>query len=422
MQLDKWQKDVLGTAGNIVLRSGRQVGKSTVISIKAAEYAVSNSKKSIMIISATERQAYLLFSKVLAYIHDHHKHLIKSGKEKPTKSEIKLKNGSIIRCIPTGLDGLGIRGYTVDLLIADEAAFIPQEVWPAVTPMLATTGGTIILLSTPFGKGGYFYECFSNPSFTPFHISSPDVAESRDEPQRTRMIEFLDKEQKRMTKLQYAQEYLGEFVDELRQLFPDELIRKTQTLKRPLTITPGRKYFLGVDVARMGEDQSTFEIFDATDKKLILQVESMVTTKTYTTQTSSSIVQLEKQYKFQKIGVDGAGVGAGVFDQLLNEPETRLKSVDLNNATKPLDFQGERSKRLLKEEMYANTLRLMEHNMVKFLDDPEIFHSFKSVQYEYDEKGKIKIFGNNTHIVEGVNRALYPATQDKGLNLWVTWN
>ena len=110
--LDEWQKEVLKTKGNIALRSGRQVGKSTVISIKAGEYAVNNPNSSIMVISATERQAYLLFSKVLAYIHDNFRKEIKAGKDRPTKSEIRLKNGSIIRCLPTGLDCLGIPGFT----------------------------------------------------------------------------------------------------------------------------------------------------------------------------------------------------------------------------------------------------------------------------------------------------------------------
>jgi len=62
-----------------------------------------------------------LFSKVLLFVDMKYKEKIKTGKDRPTKSEIKLKNGSIIRCLPTGLNGLGIRGYTVNLLIADEA-------------------------------------------------------------------------------------------------------------------------------------------------------------------------------------------------------------------------------------------------------------------------------------------------------------
>src|SRR3990167_4156360 len=98
MELDDWQKEILQTEGNICLRSGRQVGKSTIISIKAAEYAVKNREKTILIIASVERQASLLFEKTLGYIFDNYKEFLAKGKDKPTKHIIKLKNGSTIYC------------------------------------------------------------------------------------------------------------------------------------------------------------------------------------------------------------------------------------------------------------------------------------------------------------------------------------
>ena len=212
MKLDKWQKIVLATKGNMCICSPRQMGKSTVISQDAGEYALKNPKKSIMIIASVERQALLLFEKVLSYIYGKSKKEICTGKDRPTKHELKLKNGSIIRCLPTGDSGYGIRGYTIDRLYADEAAFIKEDVWAAVTPMLATTGGDIILLSTPFGKDGYFYRMFHSDLFTRIHVDPDEVIEDREEPQRTNLIEFRKEEKLRMTKLQYQQEHMGLFV------------------------------------------------------------------------------------------------------------------------------------------------------------------------------------------------------------------
>ena len=62
---DKWQKEVLGTTGNLCIVSPRQMGKSTVISEKSGEYALNNENKTILIIAAVERQALLLFEKVI---------------------------------------------------------------------------------------------------------------------------------------------------------------------------------------------------------------------------------------------------------------------------------------------------------------------------------------------------------------------
>ena len=92
MQLDDWQKAVLETKGNICLRSGRQVGKSTIIALKAANYALENPNKLVMIISKTERQAGLLFMKIRNNIHETNKKMIKKGKDMPTKSKIYLYN------------------------------------------------------------------------------------------------------------------------------------------------------------------------------------------------------------------------------------------------------------------------------------------------------------------------------------------
>ena len=422
MKLDAWQQEVLDTDGNIVLRSGRQVGKSTVISIKAGEYAAKNSNKTIMIIAAVERQAYLLFEKVLAYLESNYSKMVKKGKDRPTKTKVKLYNGSTIYCLPTGLTGYGIRGYTVDLLIADEAAFIPEDVWTAVTPMLATTGGKLILLSTPHGKKGYFYERFQDDSFNSFHISSEEVASKRQEPQRSDMIEHQAKQKERRSKREYAQEYLGEFIDELQQFFPDELIKECMRARSPQNINVFRNYVLGVDVARKGKDQSTFEIIRLTEQNRLIQVENQITTKTFLSDTTTHIINLDKQYHFKKIFIDDGGIGVGVFDYLINNSQTRRKTIPLNNAQRVIDYNQDRKKKLLKEDLYNNLLHLMERGEIDLLDDPEIFQSMKSVQYEYtsDKQGKpqLKIFGTYTHITEGLIRAAW-AIKYKNLKIWV---
>lgn len=409
LQLDEWQKKVVETTGNLVVRSGRQCGKSTAISIKAGQFAIQNPKKTILVIAAVERQAQLLFEKLLGYLMDGHAKEIKGGKDKPTKHKIKLKNGSVIHCLPTGLTGYGIRGYTVDLLIADEAAFIPDEVWTAVTPMLAVTKGTKILLSTPFGKRGYFYECFNDPNYTSFHVSSEGC--------KRIPKEFLDHEKERMTKLQYAQEYLGEFLDELMQFFPTKLIKDICTGKR-VGKKQEKSYFMGIDVARMGGDETTFEILDRTDRKNIKQVESIVKKDMLTTQTARMTVHLEKAWGFKKIYIDDGGLGVGVFDQLMEEETTRRKTEPINNARRSLDRDEKRKKKLMKEDLYSNLLRLMERGEIELLDEEDLKMSLMSIQYEYTDDGRLKIWGSYSHIAEGLIRAAWCA-KDKSLNIYI---
>jgi len=303
--LDDWQKEVLKTKGDLVLCSGRQVGKSTIVAIKAGEEVANNRNFSLMIISATDRQACELYNKCLNYITEMYPRLIKRGKDRPTKHELKLVNGSIIRSLPVGLAGQGIRGYTVNGLIADECAFIQEDVFTAVEPMLMTTNGWMWLLSTPHGKQGYFYKRYMDPNCKVFHVNSEQVIRDRPlsgtwtQEQRDGALNHIEKKKKTMSQLEFAQEYMGEFIDKLRQWFSDETIKKCMTRRRLETISKNNNYFLGVDVARMGEDDSSFEIVDKMSKESIHHIENIVTSRTRITDTVLKILDLDKAYNFK---------------------------------------------------------------------------------------------------------------------------
>jgi phage FluMu gp28-like protein len=74
---------------------------------------------------------------------------------------IELANGSRIVCLP-GKEQT-IRGFSgVNLLVVDEAARVSEDLYQAIRPMLAVSGGRIILLSTPYGEQGFFYETWRN--------------------------------------------------------------------------------------------------------------------------------------------------------------------------------------------------------------------------------------------------------------------
>ena len=77
---------------------------------------------------------------------------------------VRLSNGSQIVAVPGG-EGAGVRGFTPNLLIVDESAFIASEsgLWEAIMPSLAVSGGSLLLCSTPNGRQGLHYEIASNP-------------------------------------------------------------------------------------------------------------------------------------------------------------------------------------------------------------------------------------------------------------------
>lgn len=419
-KLDKWQEEVLRTKGNIALCSPRQMGKSTIISQDAGDYALKNPDKSIMIIASVERQALLLFEKVLAYIYQKNKTAIKTKKDKPTKHDLRLKNGSVIRCLPTGESGYGIRGYTIDRLYADEAAFIKDAVYAAVTPMLTTTGGDIILLSTPFGIENYFYRMFHSDKFTSIYVDPEKVIAGREEPQKTNLIEFRKDEKERMTKLQYQQEHMGLFVGGIQRFIPDELIDKLCT-EKPGEYKPQFDKFQGIDIARMGGDETVLISMDRINKEILQMFDMEIPEGQKLTDTARLIIHKDRAINHKKIYMDDGGLGVGVYDILFEDEQTKRKVVGLNNAKRSIDIeQGKdkpRGKRLLGEDMAINFKILAENGKIKLFDDPRIRQSLRSMQYDNSE-GTLKIYGSYSHIFESLKRAAW-CMKDKSLNIYI---
>ena len=98
--LDEWQKELLEHEGHLVLCTGRQVGKTTIMAHKAGKYMLDHPNCKIIVVSLTEDQAQLMIIMILTYLEQEHRKEIAKGRLKPTKSTIKLKNGSQVIARP----------------------------------------------------------------------------------------------------------------------------------------------------------------------------------------------------------------------------------------------------------------------------------------------------------------------------------
>jgi len=417
--LDKWQKKYIETTGNCFLLCGRQSGKTTAASIKFGDRAAKNNRRIILMIAETEKQAYNLFFKTLMYLQEAYPKLIKQGKWKPTKHMIHLKNDSIIMCYAAGLDGSGLRTYTLTDLVIDEAAPMAREIFVATMPMLSVTGGNIDIMSTPRGKGGFFYECSDDVSlgnkikknWTRFYISAEDC------PRHDK--DFLDEQKLSMSELEYSQEYLAKFLDDVRRVFPEKLLKKVCKRKRGDTKIKDGKNYLGTDLAGMGADLNAYDIVKKIGKDKIVHIESYDEKKTLNQ--ARTIINYTKDYNLVGIGVDDGGPGWGVWSELMRENITKRKTIALNNASREINLDGSKSKTLLKVDMYMALLSEMQHKRIELLNDDEVVASLRSIQFEYirkqNQKTTLRIFGNNTHKTESLIRAVWMALKDKTLNI-----
>ena len=433
MKYDPWQLQVLKAEGDLLANTGRQVGKTTIFSHKISKHLLENPKHQVIVVSLTEDQAQLIIIMILDYLEKNHKKLIQKGKNKPTKSRIWLTNGAHVISRPVGNTGDAVRGFTGDVLYIDEASGMPELMWKAAMPTLMTTGGQIWMSSTPRGKfiansshKNFFFKCWENPEdkWQVFNIDSEKVIKEREitedwtEIKRDKALKFLENQRAILSDMEYRQEYLGRFLDDMRQWFDDELIISCMNADRPNTISKNGIYFLGIDVARMGEDESTFEIFELRNNHLY-QVENQITTKTTLPQTFNHIKQLNALYDFSKIFIDSGGIGVGVFDWLMFDDDTKFKTEAIDNSQQVISKDG-KTRKLKKTLKYSHFKMLMETGKVHLLQDSNIFQSFKSVQFAYtnDSLGTrhLKIFGNYTHIAEGATNAGW-GEKSKDLNL-----
>ena len=172
----------------------------------------------ILILAPAERQAKELFSKVVVSYRTLG-HVIPTASY--TKLGMELSNGSRIEALP-GTEKT-VRGFSgVDLLIVDEASRVADELYYAVRPMLAVSGGRLMMLSTPFGKRGVFYEEWTEGSVWERYTVSAEEC-PRIPP------EFLEEERKTLGLWWFAQEYECRFMDTVDQVFATEVIHKAIT-------------------------------------------------------------------------------------------------------------------------------------------------------------------------------------------------
>ena len=212
--LDGWQRRLLRSdADRVILNCCRQSGKSTMAAIIALHQALFCSSGLVLILAPAERQAKELFSKI-ATAYQALGHVIPVDSYR--KMGMELANGSRIEALP-GTEKT-IRGFSgVDLLLVDEASRGADELYYAVRPMLAVSGGRMVMLSTPWGKRGVFYEVWTGPEeWDRYEVAAaacPRISE-----------EFLEEERRALPSWVFRQEYECSFEETDDQVFTTEMI------------------------------------------------------------------------------------------------------------------------------------------------------------------------------------------------------
>ena len=141
-------------SNRILILAPRQTGKSTAVAVRVLFEAMSHENAMILLASASSRQSGQIMEKARKMAISLNLKILPP----PSKCDgFSLANGSEIVALPDNEET--IRGFSAPrMIVVDEAAFASEDVFKALEPMLLVSNGTFILLSTPNGQTGHFYD------------------------------------------------------------------------------------------------------------------------------------------------------------------------------------------------------------------------------------------------------------------------
>lgn len=211
---DSAQTKVLRWTGKrLLLNCSRQWGKSTTTSVLAVHRAVFHPDSLILLVSPSLRQSSELFRKVSGFMD---RLALKPNRIEDNRLSLQLENGSRIVSLPS--KEATVRGFSgASLIIEDEASRVDDLLYKTLRPMLAVSGGRLVLMSTPFGKRGHFFEEWMHgAAWERIEVKATDCPRIPES--------FLEEERASLGEWWFRQEYLCEFVETVDQVFSYDLV------------------------------------------------------------------------------------------------------------------------------------------------------------------------------------------------------
>ena len=271
-----FQKDLIKTISenrNVIVKTGRQVGKSTTTLGWLLHYVLFNQSKTVGILANKAATARELLSRIqIAY--QHLPKYLQQGLKEWNKGSLELENGSKI--IASSTSSSAIRGFSFSCILLDEFAHVQRHIADefirSVYPTISSGKETkVIVVSTPNGFN-MFYKYWNDAEsgtndFKPFKVHWSNVP-NRDQGWRKKIESTIGEDAFRQ---EYEAEFLGSSntlisYEKLQELSYNNPIHRKYDVDVFNDVIPSHSYVMTVDVARgQGSDYSAFTVFDVTE-------------------------------------------------------------------------------------------------------------------------------------------------------------
>lgn len=257
-------KEAKGTGKVVTVNSSRQKGKSYMISNLLLYFAINYAKTNNYCVSPTLKQSKAIYRVIMDAIGS--SGIVKT--KNATDLTITLINGSTIN-FKSAEQRTALRGFTADFLCIDEAAFIPDDTFYLILPWTDAKKAPILMTSTPFVKGGFFFNYFNygmegSHNTVTINWSNPKYKESIE---KILPPEKLEEYRSVLPSNVFKTEYLGEFLDDDGAVFTGV----KECLKEAI-IEPYNRLYVGLDFSNQGEnDDTVISIFNERGEQVYLK-------------------------------------------------------------------------------------------------------------------------------------------------------
>ncbi len=369
---------------NVIVKTGRQVGKTTTTIGWLLHYILFNREKIVGVLANKAITA----REILGRIQTSYQHLpkfLQQGLREWNKGSMELENGS--KVIASSTSSSAIRGFSFSCILLDEFAHVQRHIASefirSVYPTISSGKETkVIIVSTPNGFN-LFYKFWNdaeagNNTFYPFKVHWSNVP-GRDDAWYKRTVSTIGEDAFRQ---EYEAEFLGSTntlisTERLQEMSYNDPIFSREGLDVHEEPVDGRTYTITVDVARgQGQDYSAFSVFDITEipYKIVAKYRNNTVAPLHF---PNIINTVGKRYNYAYILIEINDIGSQVADVLHHDLEyEHLYSTSwygrhgqqLSSGAKRESAFGVRTTKTMKKLGCSNLKSLIEENKLLFND------------------------------------------------------
>ena len=365
--LQPWQQDAFdgvkeGEYDIYVVKSRRQTGKS-ILAITILLYFSFKTDRAISVcIEPTLAQSRRVFKQIVSACGGETSKIIKSANA--TLLSLEFVNGSEI-VFKSAEQEEALRGMTAKrgILVIDEAAFIKQDIFEIVYPVVDANKCPVLLISTPLFMSGEFYEKYTQGTTEGGIVKSYDWSSydtsiflSRDK---------LDYYRKTVSPLKFKSEYLGEFIAEGSYVFGD-------IMKSATGYSTEEPVYGGIDWAT-GSEEGDYSVLTLMDKYGAVTEVKSFSNITPTEQIEKISHILNNRPSLKCVQVEMNSIGKVYYDMLRKEVKVDLKRFQTTNDSK---------RRIIEQLITA-----FENSKVQVPNEPELIRELQHYNVEKTSKG-----------------------------------